>query len=117
APTSTVAVRGLKARVTARTIVLASRVTVSEPGRIVQTATTTRRIGKGSRSRTTTTTLCRTTRTVKEAGTHALRCTLGAKARRALRTGALRLTVKTTIRPDGGTATSTTRKLTVGRRA
>ncbi|MFM8562127.1 MAG: hypothetical protein ACKOB9_08540, partial [Solirubrobacterales bacterium] len=84
--------------------------------RIAQAATTSRRVGKGSKRRTTTTTRCRVSKTVSAAGTYTLKCNLGRKGRKALRKEALRLTVKTTLTPTAGAAVSAERKLTLKRK-
>ena len=115
-PAATVSVSGLKAKVSKKDAYLTSRVTVSAAGRIAQAATTSRRVGKGSKRRTQVTTRCRASRDVAGAGTFTLKCNLGSKGRKALRTASLRLTVKTTLTPTSGTAASNQRKLTVKRK-
>ncbi|MFM8561335.1 MAG: delta-60 repeat domain-containing protein, partial [Solirubrobacterales bacterium] len=69
-PTPTVSVSALKAKVSKKGAYLTSRVTVSGAGRIAQAATTSRRVGKGSKRRTKVTTRCRVSKTVSAAGTY-----------------------------------------------
>jgi hypothetical protein len=115
-PTPTVSVSALKGKVSKKGAYLTSRVTVSGAGRIAQAATTSRRVGKGSKRRTKVTTRCRVSKTVAAAGTYTLKCNLGSKGRKALRKEALRLTVKTTLTPTAGAAVSKQRKLTLKRK-
>ena len=85
-------------------------------GRIAQAATTSRRVGKGSKRRTQITTRCRVSRNATAAGTYALKCNLGSKGRKAIKQGSLRLTVKTTLTATSGTAVSNLLKLTIKRK-
>ena len=115
-PTPAVSVSALKAKVSKKDAYLTSRVTVSAAGRIAQAATTSRRVGKGSKRRTQITTRCRVSRNATAAGTYALKCNLGSKGRKAIKQGSLRLTVKTTLTATSGTAVSNLLKLTIKRK-
>ena len=100
----TVAVSGLKAKVSRKSVVLSSKATVSTAGRIQQTAKA------GSK------TWCTASKTVSAAGTQALSCTLGKKGRAALRRKTLKLSVRTAFTPTAGPAASKTSKLTIKRK-
>ncbi|MBM3664949.1 MAG: hypothetical protein FJW92_04045 [Actinobacteria bacterium] len=115
-PTPTVSLAGLKAKVSRNTAYLTSRVTISGAGLIAQAATTSRRIDTGSERRIQTTTRCRVRKTATAPGTYTLKCNLGSKGRKALKKDPLKPTVKTTLTPTGGTATSTEHELTIKRK-
>jgi hypothetical protein len=88
------------------TITISTTLTIPGEGRLKQSVSGVARIKA---------TLCSTTKAAKRAGTYTLTCLLGAKSRRALSAGALRLTVATTFAPSGGTARSTSRTVVVPR--
>ena len=107
-PDPTVTVEQLRAKVTGKSVLVTSRVKASGAGKIGQRATT----GKGKKTRT----WCRASKAVSAAGTHSLQCNLGSKGRKALRKGALKLTLRTTFTPTVGEAVTANRKLTVKRK-
>ncbi len=117
-PAATTATRGAgitatKPRVLTATdgsVALRTTVTTSGPGRIRQTATSPSGKAKAV-------TRCTARATVKKAGEHVIACRLNAKARAALRTARLVLTVTTTFTATGATTgTSTTDRVVVPRR-
>ena len=108
APDPTVTLEQSRAKVTGKSVLVTSRIKVSGAGKIAQRATT----GKGRKSRT----WCRASKTVSAAGTHSLQCNLGSTGRKALRKGALKLTLRTTFTPTAGKAVSADRRLTVKRK-
>jgi hypothetical protein len=106
-PAATVSVASVKQKVSRKGAYLTSRVTVSGAGKISQRATT------GSKRLTT---RCRVSKTTTSASTHTLKCNLGSKGRRALKKGALKLTLRTTFTPTTAAAVTSERKLTIKRR-
>lgn len=91
-------------------VTVRSRVRTPGPGRIRQTATSPSGKAKAV-------TRCSAQMTVKAAGEHLVTCRLNAKARAALRTARLVLTVTTTFTATGATTgTSTTDRVVVPRR-
>ncbi len=91
-------------------VTVRSRVRTPGPGRIRQTATS-------PSGRAKAVTRCSAQMTVKAAGEHLITCRLNAKARAALRTARLVLTVTTTFTATGATTgTSTTDRVVVPRR-
>ncbi|MFM9045821.1 MAG: hypothetical protein ACKOL0_08585, partial [Solirubrobacterales bacterium] len=107
-PAASVTVASPKAKVTKNSVLLTSRVKVSGAGKIAQRTTT----GKGKKTKT----WCRASKNVGKAGTYTLKCNLGKRGRSALRKAALKLTLRTTFTPTGGSAVTANRKLTVGRK-
>ena len=107
-PTVSVKVSSVKAKVTRNSVLVTSKVRVSGAGKIAQRATT----KKGKKTKT----WCRATKTVTQAGTYTLKCNLGKKGRTALRKAALKLTLRTTFTPTGGSAITDNRKLTLKRK-
>lgn len=103
---ATIALSGLKAKVTKKRARLVSKATVSWAGRITQKATS------GTRG----VTRCSTGRDVAAPGSYRLTCALTTKARTALRKGPLRLRVVTTLRPTSGDPASITSRLKISRR-
>ncbi|MFZ9669733.1 MAG: virginiamycin B lyase family protein, partial [Solirubrobacterales bacterium] len=106
-PAATVKVASVKQKVSRKGAWITSRVTVSGAGKISQRATT------GSKRLTT---RCRVLKTTTSASTHTLKCNLGSRGRRALKKGALKLTLRTTFTPTSGNPVTDTRKLTIKRR-
>lgn len=106
-PADALNVSAVRAQVTRRNASVSSRVQVSGEGTIAQQATT------GSRK---VRVRCRARKTVSSAATSTLKCRLGSKARRSLRKSPLKLTLTTTFTPEGGTAVTATRKLTIKRK-
>ena len=100
---TTVRVTSARAKSTGNGVRVSSRVKVSGAGRLKQ------RVASGTR------TWCRASRSVSRAGTFELSCNLGRKGRRALRERRLRLGLPTIFTPTGGSAVTSTRKLTVKR--
>ena len=98
---TTVRVTSAKAKVTKQSVLITSKVKVSGAGKITQRATT----GKGKKMKT----WCKASKKAGKAGTYTLKCNLGKKGRSALRKQALKLTLRTTFTPTGGTARSTVR--------
>ena len=107
-PTVSVKVSSVKAKVTRNSVLVTSKVRVSGAGKIAQRATT----KKGKKTKT----WCRATKTVTQAGTYTLKCNLGKKGRTALRKAALKVTLRTTFTPTGGSAITDNRKLTLKRK-
>ena len=101
-------VTGVKAKVTKKKATVKSKATVNGNGRITQKITT----GKGSKKRT----VCTVSKQAAAAGTYSLACTLTKKARKQLRSGALKVKVTTTVQPTAGNAASTSSRLTIPRR-
>ena len=89
---------------------LVSSVQVGAPGTLAQSATY---VGSARAARAVT--ACTAKAQAKKAGTVTITCKLNAKARAALRKGALKLTLTTTFTETGKTASSTTRRVTVPR--
>ena len=89
---------------------LVSSVQVGAPGTLAQSATC---VGSARAARAVT--ACTAKAQAKKAGTVTITCKLNAKARVALRKGALKLTLTTTFTETGKTASSTTRRVTVPR--
>ncbi len=83
--------------------VLSSRVVVPGPGTVVQRGTFRRGVGAGS-ARTRSVAACRTTRTIIGAGRYTVRCRLSRAARDARKKRSIRVTLRTTFTPAGGTA-------------
>ena len=108
APTASMNVASPKAKVTRNSVLVSSKVRVSGAGKIAQRATT----KKGKKTRT----WCRTSKTAANAGTHTLNCNLGKTGRTALRKATLKLTLRTTFTPTGGSAVAANRKLTLKRK-
>ena len=104
----TIDVTGVKAKVTKKKATVKSKATVNGNGRITQKITT----GKGSKKRT----VCTVSKQAAAAGTYSLACTLTKKARKQLRSGALKVKVTTTVQPTAGNAASTSSRLTIPRR-
>lgn len=104
-PTATVSVSGLKAKVTKKKAKLTSRVTVSQAGRIGQAATT----GNATKR-------CTVSKRVAAAGTYKVVCPFRKKARKALRSQSMKLTVVTTFEPSSGGAVATTTTLKLKRK-
>ena len=84
---------------------IVTRLRVPGPGKLSQRATYRTR---GARS-SATGTACTTSRTANKAGTYTLTCRLNSAARKQRRDGRLRVAVRTTFTPTGGTARSTVR--------
>lgn len=91
----TVAVSGLTAKVTKRSVVLRSRVAVSAAGVIAQKV----RVKRVTR--------CTTSATATTPGRVRMRCAMGKSVRKALRSKAVRFKVVTTLTTTGGTAATT----------
>ncbi|MFZ9669308.1 MAG: NHL repeat-containing protein [Solirubrobacterales bacterium] len=104
APTSSVSVKGLKAKLTKKSILITSKATVSGAGKVAQTA----KQGKK--------TWCKASKSATAAATLSLKCKIGKKGRSALKKKALKLSIKTTFTPSVGAAVSTSRKLTIKRK-
>ena len=85
-----------------------SKATVNGTGRISQKITT----GKASKKRT----ICTVSKPAAAAGTYSLTCTLTKKARKQLRSDALKVKVTTTVQPTVGSSASTSSRLTIPRR-
>ncbi|MFM9140405.1 MAG: choice-of-anchor Q domain-containing protein, partial [Solirubrobacterales bacterium] len=94
APTLSLTVSSLKAKVGKKGLYFTSRATVNAAGSLSQTATT----GTGKKTKT----WCRTMTTARAAATYSLKCNLGSKGRRYLKKRSLVLTVKTTLRAATG---------------
>jgi hypothetical protein len=90
-----VAVSGLTAKVTKRSVVLRSRVAVSAAGVISQKV----RVKRVTR--------CTTSATATTPGRVRMRCAMGKSVRKALRSKAVRFKVVTTLTTTGGTAATT----------
>lgn len=99
-----VSVKGLKAKLTKKSILITSKATVSGAGKVVQTA----KQGKKS--------WCKASKSATAAATLSLKCKIGKKGRNALKKKALKLSIKTTFTPSVGAAVSTSRKLTIKRK-
>ena len=84
---------------------IVTRLRVPGPGKLSQRATYRTRGTRSSATRT----ACTTLRTASKAGTYTLTCRLNAAARKQRRDGRLRVAVRTTFTPTGGTARSTVR--------
>lgn len=106
-PADALSVAAVKAKVSRRGAYISSRVKVTAAGTITQQATTGL---KDIRVR------CSSTKTVAAATTSQLKCNLGRKGRRSLRKGSLKLTLRTTFTPVGGTAVFSNRKITLKRK-
>ncbi|MBU6338122.1 MAG: hypothetical protein KGR19_09990, partial [Acidobacteria bacterium] len=85
-----------------------TRVRVPGPGRITQRGT----YRTGGSSSAATRTACTAARTAAGAGTFTLTCRLDSAARKQRRKGKLRVRIRTTYTPTGGTARSTYRTVT-----
>ncbi len=105
----TLTVGTFQARLFKASVYLTSRATVSYAGKITQTATT----GSGKTKKT----WCKTTKTVKAAGSYKLDCNLGAEGRNYLRRNDLKLTITTTIRPSKGAAVTRIYKVMILRKS
>jgi len=87
-----------------------TRVRVPGAGKLTQRGRYRTR-GAGSSA---TRTACTTSRTAKKAGTYTLKCRLNAAARRQREKGRLRVVIRTTFTPTGGTARSSLRTIVFG---
>ncbi|MFM8884767.1 MAG: choice-of-anchor Q domain-containing protein [Solirubrobacterales bacterium] len=108
APTLSLTVSSLKAKVGKKGLYFTSRATVNAAGSLSQTATT----GSGKKTKT----WCRTMTTARAAATYSLKCNLGSKGRRYLKKRSLVLTVKTTLKAATGASVTDARKLKIKRK-
>jgi hypothetical protein len=104
----TLSVRVVKVKASRRAIRVSSAATVSHPGLLAQRAT--------SRSNGRTVTRCSTSRTATSATAFPLTCTMGKSARKALRRGSLKVTLKTTLAPGSGGSVNTLNRFTIRRK-
>lgn len=85
---------------------IVTRLTVPGPGRIAQRAT----LGaSSSRASAASATMCLSSKSVSKAGTYSVTCRLTAAARRAQLRGKVRVSLRTSFTPTGGTARSVSR--------
>ena len=104
----TLSVRVLRVKPSRRAIRVSSSALVSHPGMLAQRAT--------SRSNGRTVTRCSTSRTATSASAFPLTCTMGKSARKALRRGSLKVTLKTTLAPGSGGSVTTLNRFTIRRK-
>lgn len=102
-----VSVSSVKRKVSKTAASIISRVTVSGAGKIDQQATT------GSKKLKT---RCSVSKTTSAAGAQTLTCNLGSTGRRALKKGDLKLTLRTSFTPTGGSAVVVNKALTLKRK-
>ncbi|MFM9127806.1 MAG: hypothetical protein ACKOTA_09680 [Solirubrobacterales bacterium] len=88
-----------------------TRITVPGPGRLSQRGTRSR--GSGAAASVS---VCRTSRVAGNAGTYTLTCAANRTTRSARRRGAVRVTLRTSFVPTGGTARTTSRTVTLSSR-
>ncbi len=101
-PSNNFKVRSVKAGVNA----LTSTVVVPGPGKLTQRVTR-------SSTAAAVLTVCKTSRKVTKAGTVKLTCKLSSATRAVLRKRSLRVSVKTTFTPTGGSSASKTQAVTL----
>ena len=95
-------------RVAANSLTLRSVIVVSSPGTATQYGTFNSSSAARSAKRLT---ACADSKKIKKAGRYKLSCKLTSAARSARRRGAIRVTLRTTFNPTGGTARSVTRTI------
>jgi hypothetical protein len=85
-----------------------TQVTVPGPGRIAQRGLLR---AVSSRASAAAATLCSASKNASKAGTYTVTCRLNGAARRAQRRGAVRVTLRTSYTPTGGTARTVSRTI------
>ena len=85
-----------------------TRIRVPGPGRITQRGTRSRRSGAAARVL-----VCRDSKSARRAGSYTLSCRANAATRRAQRSGKVRVLLRTTYTPTGGSANTRSRLVTL----
>jgi virginiamycin B lyase len=87
-----------------------SRVTVPGPGKLSQRGT---RSSRSSSARASAASVCSVSRTASKAGTYTLTCKVNSATRKAQKKGKVRVLLRTTFTPTGGTARTVSRTVTL----
>lgn len=87
-----------------------TRITITDPGRVSQRGT---RSSRSSSARSAAAGVCSTSRTLAKAGTYALTCKVNSATRKAQKKGKVRVLLRTTFVPTGGTARTVSRIATL----